>query len=274
MKIIRSRHYILYTTIILMVLSSCQKKSNTSSRESAEFPIEEQKAEASAMPLTADSISEKSNAPSAGDNKQDVHSLGWSKNGKILAYRAYFLSNAISRHSYFNLEATDIVSDKVVWNFSKSWDDGNEGEGATITERSPDSGEEAWQGVSEEVLIGLSKLGINALSDPSFNQPYSVFPFQLKEDEFAVALSESEEDNSYKIVVTSKQKGTKTVFTKQKGEGEIIQVDVLGYFMNPQKDRIAIVFREISFSANSSSYYVTGCELYSGFEADGSNTEK
>ncbi|WP_210413676.1 hypothetical protein [Leptospira ilyithenensis] len=52
------------------------------------------------------------------ENKmEDVHSLGWSKDGALFVYRTFSNSNAITSHSNLTVKVVDIVSDNILGYF-------------------------------------------------------------------------------------------------------------------------------------------------------------
>ncbi|BDA80293.1 hypothetical protein LPTSP3_g32230 [Leptospira kobayashii] len=208
---------------------------------------------------------------SATNNKstEDVHSLGWS--GSVFAFRAFANSYAITPHSGLSVKVVDIVSDQEKWRFNKFWEGDNVGEGSTA-EYVPTTDESAWEIVTEEVISHIKKSYIKNLeSSPHFNQSYDNFPLymdNLDGDTFTADLILNKKENTYKIIVVSKNKGIKVVSEKKIEPSTFSEFNVLGYFLNPKRDRIAILIKESLGGGEPylPDYFVVGCLLTSGFK--------
>ena len=177
--------FVFYVATLFLATSACQQNPKIQQSESELLPMEEQKTVAPAT--TVDSASGNYISEQQADELDDVYLLGWSENGRVLAYRSFYLSDAISRHSSIHVEVVDIVSDKIIWNSHKDWDDGKVG--GDTNERSPADDGEAWERVSEEVVYNMSKFGIQATTDPSSHEAYCTFPIRWDDNEYSVELT-------------------------------------------------------------------------------------
>lgn len=195
--------------------------------------------------------------------KDDVHLLGWSKDGKILAYRVFALSEAIARHSYLNVVVVNLVDDKVVWSFSKNWQEDNVGGDESEAESSPTSGEEAWERVASVVTPVIDSFNLDDPSELSIDDSYDVFPLETEDGSFDIDVQSTEQD--VHVAVVKDNTSRKKIYEEKLEPGMMVEASVSGYFVNPQRNRIAVIVREFSFSMNNNFYSITGCLLTSGF---------
>lgn len=184
--------------------------------------------------------------------------IGWTKDGTLFAYGSFGYSIMISNQSYIHIAVQNVITDEVVWGFSKNWDEGNVGEGSSEPS-APRSSGEAWELVSVIVEEQLSqfKIKTGGAGEPA------KFPLH-NGDELSVEIVELKGDN-YEVRAVSWNLGVKTIFKSVKSSiGN--ELSLLGYFPNPDGSRIAVILQERGFSTPFPAYYVIGCHLRVGFK--------
>jgi hypothetical protein len=258
MHILNRTLYSLFTVLFALAVSACTQSPKDQQSEVAEEPQDTTTEAVNSEMATLNAM-----ALESGQD-DDVYLLGWTNEGKILAYRSFYLSDAISRHSTITVQIVNIVTDEVLWSFKRDWDEGNAGQEGTET--SPATGAEAWTIVAEEVTSYTAAYNIVPGEEPESHESYGTFPFGGDIVAYSAGVTVSPKDNSYTVVASSSADGEKTLIQKQREPGDFSEVSVVGYFMNPQSDRIAIIVKE-SPPNPVIYYYVTGCSLKTGFKA-------
>jgi hypothetical protein len=242
--------------MLAIAVISCQPK------QADTAATEEQSAEKTA---SADEITPTGTAVlEESSMADDVYLLGWTNDGKTLAYRSFYLSDAGPRHATITVQVVNIVSDEVLWDFKKDWDEQTAGQKGAET--APTTGAEAWNIVIEDVNGWIAGFNIVPGEEPQSHESYGTFPFGGDIVAYSAGVTVSPKDNSYTVIASSSADGEKTLIQKQRDADDLSEVSVVGYFMNPQSDRIAIIVKE-SPPVPVLNFYVTGCSLKTGFKA-------
>jgi hypothetical protein len=256
MHILNRTSHPLCTVMLAIAVISCQPK------QADTAATEEQSAEKTA---SADEITPTGTAVlEESSMADDVYLLGWTNDGKTLAYRSFYLSDAGPRHATITVQVVNIVSDEVLWDFKKDWDEQTAGQKGAET--APTTGAEAWNIVIEDVNGWIAGFNIVPGEEPQSHESYGTFPFGGDIVAYSAGVTVSPKDNSYTVIASSSADGEKTLIQKQRDADDLSEVSVVGYFMNPQSDRIAIIVKE-SPPVPVLNFYVTGCSLKTGFKA-------
>jgi hypothetical protein len=179
-------------------------------------------------------------------------------NGNLFAYATFDYSMSIATSCNLSVSVRDMVTDKLVWWYTRGWEESLRGEGDDPAP--PRSAGTAWDLSAHEVLPQLLKLGIA----PGGPAAPDEFPVEEGGDALTLEILESE-DGDFTVRINSEKLGGKVIAKEHKNDPQN-RLSVLGYYRSPQNPRIAVVLREeLSRRRGYASYYVIGCHLKSGF---------
>lgn len=185
--------------------------------------------------------------------------IGWSVNGNLFAYATFDYSICIATSSNLSVSVRDMVTDKLIWWFTRGWEESLRGD-ESDPPPPPHSAGAAWRQASEEVVPQLKKHGIVPGGPAMAGQ----FPLEEDGDDLTLEIVEDQE-GGFTVRVNSERLGSKVIARENKAD-PLNQLSVLGYFRSPNSPRIAVVLKEDLYSRwGYSNYFVIGCHLRSGF---------
>ena len=180
--------------------------------------------------------------------------IGWSQNGRLVAYGWFETTQMISNGSRIMIKVQDVVTDKVIYQHGKTWDEGNAGPG--LEEYYPTSARRAWEIISDHVNPKLLELGIQ----PGAGAGVQSFP--MEEDPFIRIEIRGYQEPGHSIWAGADTLGEKRI---SGGESEPDNINIQGYLWNPQGTRIAVVINTLDFNMPYSDFKIVGCHISSGF---------
>jgi hypothetical protein len=185
--------------------------------------------------------------------------IGWSADGRLFAYATFDYSISVAASSNLSVSVRDMVTDKVVWWFTRGWKESLRGD-ESDPPPPPGSAGVAWEQVADEIVPHLRKYGIAP------GGPAMAGQFPLEEGGDALTLEiEENGDGGFTVRVNSEKLGSKVIARENKADTQN-RLSVLGYYRSPQGPRLAVVLREDLYNRwGYSNYYVIGCHLKSGF---------
>lgn len=198
---------------------------------------------------------ERFNGPDADDK---IFTIGWSPEGTKLAYAWFQKTIMISNGSRIHLKVQDLITDKVLFEYSKIWDEGNVGDGGGYY---PDTPDKAWNLIEKQINKKLNDLNIKDLKSKINHFPAEEL------DNLDAGIRELDGEPGYGVYVFSDNRGEKLIFSI--GEMSMEENSIYGYVVNPDRSRIGVIMNSISFGRPYSNYRVFGCHLSSGFKQPG-----
>ena len=204
--------------------------------------------------LLSTGYSQNFNYPGPGFDEAFLFPIGWSNDGKRLAYGMFTSeSNAQVGDDIYSLKINvlDLVSDAMLWQVDKSWF-GSDAD-------HPGSAKDAWNTVNQETPEGLNaqieSYGIGVLASSanftgSDDDQICTIPLSRSNDEITLIIYEEDAGEeiqmgasiSYEIEARSRNLGEKKI-----AEGRIpsyCHVYIRGYMFNPDESRIAIILHK------------------------------
>jgi len=182
--------------------------------------------------------------------------IGWSKDGKIFACGWFETTQMISNGSQIQIRIQSLVTDKVLFSWVKSWDEGNSG--PPDDGYYPTSAIEAWDKVVQEIEDDLLEHGIEEYPNKVEN-----FPVQ-NDNNIDVEIRVSKMDPGYSVVAISDNLGEKIITSSLESKGE--SFSVAGAVWNPAMTRLAVIMNERDWDHPYSDYWVVGCHATAGFK--------
>ncbi len=184
--------------------------------------------------------------------------IGFSGDGSLFAYGWFETTGMISNGSAITIKVQNLVTDNVLYEKKKDWDEGNVGpEDAGYY---PKDAEKAWELVAGEVNKKFVQLDIWGGAGAG------VLPFPLGDLGLYVEIREFEGEPGYGVYAVSEELGEKMISSS--GNSYIEEISVEGFVWNPEGTRIGVIMHEIS-GAPYSTYWVIGCHVSSGFRKAG-----
>lgn len=178
--------------------------------------------------------------------------------GNLFAYATFDYSISIATSCNLSVSVRDMVTDKLVWWYTRGWEESLRGEGDEPAP--PRSAGAAWDLSAYEVLPQMLKLGIV----PGGPAAPDEFPVEEGGDALTLEILESE-DGGFTVRINSEKLGSKVIAREHKSDPQN-RLSVLGYYRSPKSPRVAVVLREELYSRwGYASYYVIGCHLKTGF---------
>ena len=200
-----------------------------------------------------------------------LFAIGWSKDGKRLAYGMYENKQSQvedERLSYLSVIVHDLVKDSLIWHTADMSSSGN-----------PDfasSAKQAWIKFDKASDLDgiLRNYGIESASPDAilFNDTQTGNTIKTESDMLTVDISISENPAGYsqnfEVHVTSSILGKKTV---SGGEIPIFRMGVAmnGYILNPDQSWAAIILRLYGGAEYDDEYFIVGCHMKAGFKITG-----
>ncbi|HOX47236.1 MAG TPA: hypothetical protein PK668_26820 [Myxococcota bacterium] len=184
-------------------------------------------------------------------------SLGWNAKGTRFAYGWFATTIMISNGSRIALAVQDVVEDKELWQGGQTWDQGNAGGGEEGYD--PRTLDKAWEEVAASAVAGLQAQGIRR-APPA---PPSAFPLARGGDSIRVEVQADPDKNTFEVWAVSDKLGRKKISSGESFD----QVQVEGYYLNPDGSRMAVVIN-VGMRGAYPGYQVIGCHLRAGFKKD------
>ena len=193
----------------------------------------------------------------SGPNEEDsFFPIAWSDDGTVFAYGWFETTQTISNGSRMVIMIQDLITDKVLYENMKTWDEGNVGEGNNGFY--PTSAQEAWKLVADKINKKFVEFDIRE----SKGAGISSFPTD-SEEVINIKFMELEEEPGYGVFAYSEKLGEKVIYYD--AENFTADLSVVGYVFNPDETRIAVIMNTRSFLPYSN-YWIIGCHVNKGFE--------
>lgn len=189
-----------------------------------------------------------------------IFPIGWTADGVCFAYGTYDFSPMISNQARLSITVQNMKTDKVLWKHSSNWDETNAGDGSG--DILPGSAAQAYEwkkGIIDPKLAALKM----RTGGPSSLARLPMVDGDSLDVELVVTRSETYND-SFQVRAVSRNLGSKIIY-RQALSCTGNEVDVLGYFPNPNGMRIAVLVMERSLSYPFPNYHLVGCNTKSGF---------
>jgi len=201
-----------------------------------------------------------------------AEALGWSSDGRIIAFAAYH-PGVEGDSGSLTLIIQNLYNDSIYYEDSRTWDSGYDYRtGESHGERVPYTLSEALSTYNRE--NPAFNRAINRNNIILSKSGYTPFPLHIYGITLEISDSESaynQEENSYPLVMESEQLGKKTiadlVSNSHFQQGAFLRI--MGYLMNPQKNRIAVIM-EWDYGATKVGYSLAGSHLTAGFVSEAS----
>lgn len=195
-------------------------------------------------------------------------SLGWSRDGRIIAFASYDLGFEADSGK-LTLIIQNLYNDEVLFHDDKTWDsEYNYRTGESNDVNVPNHLEEALSVYTSEnpaFNADMNRYGI-ILSKSTMDE----FPLRLNEDAYRLTSADSvpyKEGNANPLVIQSDNLGRKSItdLARKPRHTQGGYHQVVGYLLNPVKDRIAVV---VKWGLNGfyKDYSLYGCHLFAGFD--------
>jgi hypothetical protein len=200
-------------------------------------------------------------------NDGDLRALGWSANGRLFAYRDFYYRNGIEINSDFYVTVMDVITDSVMWEYHKDWNIDNSGED---TDPHVSSIEQAWDLAADDVIVPLrNNFGITVSRNAQEHETCNAFPLEFDGEMFIAEAVEDEnlESVNVKINVSFRKHVQKNLYSLVEEGFPNSPNDtpsLVGYFINPQRDKIVITFKVLTYVENNGPFLrqsMTGCNL-------------
>jgi hypothetical protein len=203
---------------------------------------------------------------SFGEQKNEFSVTAW-VDGTHLLYCTFNVNFSIEAHAGFSAILINLENDKTQVVVSKNWHISNVGGTNEKNEKMPESFEEAWQLVHDNVMDYLIKEGI-----PISPQELQTFPSTIDGNEINAIMDyassnkyKSDTIKDYSIIIQKKGAGVKTI-KKGTTDSSIEEINIKGFSINKQKNRLAVVIEYRREAPLSSKYEVSGCLITTGFK--------
>lgn len=195
--------------------------------------------------------------------------IGWSENGEVFAFGWFATSIMINNSSHLQIVIQNLVTDEVLWQGWKDWEESNVGGPEDTSPPAPRSPGKAWELYYETAGEVLSAYEIMVEGGTPFSSSPLVDGDSLRAE--LVPVGEDPEmgisaGTFYEVFAYSSNRGEKRISGGEVEPG--LEMEVAGYVVNPHGSRMAVVLRKIvPYISRYPTYEVIGCHLRAGFEA-------
>jgi hypothetical protein len=195
--------------------------------------------------------------------------IGWSKDGKFAYY--YEPVDEACGCYFAHLVIQDMRTDKVLWEFKYNQDDTYNDKGEMT---GPGTMRALWRKNQKFFNEKLREHAIVAGSSVLLGKTFILGDTYTGKAHVTIGKDQYDEDRATKLslTLTSKRRGTKTVYSNDKTKGEYngtLDAGLLGVIKSPFENRVALVGMEINRGwegpPHTGDILIVGADLTSGF---------